>query len=160
MTVKSEKMKTFESGLTSQATMLGAVPGLIALLLIAMGLHYIDKFPGASHFPFLLMMSLLPMGFGVAIICTAVMTMQKNLGRKVTVTRDTITYEHGKDRFSVRWEMLAFSAPPAGKKTMRALSISDGTNFARIEEIFFPSFNELLKIVSAAKQKKMSAIEL
>ncbi|MBM3462052.1 MAG: hypothetical protein FJX76_08125 [Armatimonadetes bacterium] len=160
MSVKTEKARTFQSGLTRQATMLAAAPALVAGLLIWSGLYYLDKFPGASHFGLLLVMSVLPLLFGVAILVVMVLTLMKNTGKRVTITKDSITYEHGPERFAVRWEMLAFSAPPAGKKMMRAISISDGANYARIEELFFPDFDALLQMVTAGKQRKLSAIEL
>ena len=83
-----------------------------------------------------------------------------NQGRKIRITRDALSYEHGKTRFTVRWQMLAFSAPARTKKTMRVLSISDGKNLVRIEEIFFPDFDNIVKHVSEAKSSKPSELRL
>jgi len=156
----SLKADTFQSGITQKAITLAAVPMIVAGLLVYQGARYFNLFNDQVHGSLRLVMGVLPMLFGLAIIGVAVATLLKNLGKKVVVSKDGISYEHGAEKFSVRWEMLAFSAPPPGKKMLRALSISDGNNFARIEELFFPRFDNLLQIVSSAKQRKMSSIEL
>lgn len=157
---QGQKVKTFESGITQLAITRGIIPVVVALWLIWNGTYYSNKFPGSEHVGLLLLFSVLPLVFGLAILVVAAGVVIKNLGQKVTITPDAISYEHGKEQFAVRWEMLAFSAPPPGKKTMRALSISDGSRFARIEELFFPDFSTILQIVTQAKQKKSANLEL
>lgn len=141
--------KVFRSGLTKQASLLGAAPLTVAVLLLRHGFYYMDKFPDAAT---LALFSYLPILFGLGIVGFAVYVVSKNTGKTVTVTPVLIAYEHGGEKFAVRWELLAFAGPPADKKFMRGLSISDGSNFTRIEELFFPEFDKLYQVILAAKK--------
>lgn len=140
----------FESGVTRRATSFAVVPGLVALLLIWNGLYYVDKFPGSQHMGWLLGFAILPLLFGFAIVVTGAVVFKKNMGRKVTISPDGFGYSHGGASFLLRWPLTAYSLPKGGK-LYRVLVITDGKNAARIDDLFFPSFDEIVEGVVNAK---------
>lgn len=148
-----KNVSNFESGLTPRAMILALAPLLVALLMIYNGVFYLNKFPGSRNLPWLVLFSILPLAFGAALIGTTLFLISKNMGRKLAVSDDGVTYSHGKDGFSLSWALTAFSMPRGGK-LYRVLAITDGKNVVRVEDLFFKDFDLIAKAVSDAKNAR------
>lgn len=141
---------SFESGVTAQALALAALPVLVSLFLIWTGIYYALRFPGSNHLVWLLVCGLLPLLFGCAILVVMFLTMKKNMQRRVEISSEGLTYRHGAHAFVLKWSRTAYTtARPV--KVYRVLVVSDGQNMVRLEDLFFPDFDEIVRNVAEMK---------
>lgn len=144
---------SFESGLTQRALALAIAPVVVAAFLVWNGVFYLDKFPGSRNLPWLFIFSILPLLFGAVLIGLPIFVIVKNLGRKIAISGDGLSYSHGKDAFTLSWALTAFSMPRGGKM-YRVLAVTDGKHVVRVEELFFKDFDQIAKAVADAKSAR------
>lgn len=145
-----KKEKTFESGVTLTAIILSIFPIAVAVMLTLNGISNLDKFPYDELFRPLF--GYVPLLFALGLVVITILAYITNLGKVITITPKTITYKHGDTEFTTSWEMLAYSAPSGERKFLRSFSIGDGVHYAKVEEIFFPKFNQIVGIMMEAKR--------
>jgi len=154
------KEKTFVSGITGKALVLAVIPVLISIWLVRTGLFYLDVIPAGKEFSIRFVFGFFPIIMALVIVGVLLAALKSNIGAGVTVSPQAIAYNHGKVQFTASWEMLAFSAPAAGRKLMRVITISNGEEIAQLHEIFFPEFEQLLKIISEAKRSSRANLSV
>ena len=128
---------------------LAVIPVAVAVFMIWNGVYYLDKFPGSENLAWRFVFSLLPLLFGAALLGVTGFVAFKNMGRKVSVAEDGFAYSYGKETFTIRWSLAAFSIPRG--KLYRTLAITDGKNMVRLEELFFKEFDQIAKAVADFK---------
>ena len=145
----AKQSSMYESGLTTRAMVLAIAPVAVAIFMVWNGVYYLDKFPGADNLAWRFIFSLLPLLFGAALLGVTVFVVVKNMGRKVSLAEDGLSYCQGKESFTVRWSLAAFSIPRG--KLYRTLAVTDGKHMVRIEELFFKDFDQIAKGVADFK---------
>lgn len=136
--------------MTKRAFVLALAPVVVALFLISNGLFYLDKFPGASNLPWRFVFSLFPLLFGGALVAVTLFVIVMNQGRKIAIAEDGLSYSHGRETFTLKWALAAFSLPRGGM-LYRVLAVTDGKHMVRVEELFFKDFDQIAKAVADAK---------
>src|SRR4051812_31028451 len=92
----------YESGTTKLSLVLSAAPCIVALWLLWNGVYYFGKFPGAHNLGWLFIFSIAPMLFGIGLIAVTVIVVQRNMGRRVIISRTGFGYEHGNVTFTLK----------------------------------------------------------
>lgn len=138
----------------------------MALMII---LYLISLFSGISlvytklpdtdtmRFPFLIAMIVL----GALVLSSTLVVLFLNTGKIIAFTPTSIEYTQGSREFKVTWRDLVYKPPDRDRTLYRNALISNGKIFGTFDNIFFPEFEMMVKVIEMAKDIKGSGtIEL
>jgi len=97
-------------------------------------------------------------GAGALLLIASMLGLFVNMGKKITITPQSLIYEHGNKQFSVVWKELIFKPPEKEGGIYRSVLLSDGTQFGSFDDLFFKEYDFMLEIISVAKESKSSAV--
>lgn len=86
----------------------------------------------------------LPIGMALLLLVMPVLAFNAYRGKRFTLRPDCLLYENGKQELAIRWGNVTLLKPQRIKGSFMVATVSDGTQFARIEQFFFPQFEEIL----------------
>lgn len=151
-TPSAEKSKTFNTGMTIQAFLYSLAPIIVSFLLVWRGKGNDPLFPAQADLAIRYAFVYAPIAGGIIIILILLVTIISNMFFTLVITPDRIEARKGKKSLSVPWKDLTFVPPVFGKKMLRYFLISDGKVFFRVNEIFFPRFERVVKVIMTAKR--------
>lgn len=123
----------------------------VALMLVWQGYHYLHFFWKSLDPISIVFSCFLPILFGLIIIFVVVLIFLANASKTIKITPADITYSRGHKTFNTTWKNLIFASTPPEKKNFRQITISDGKNFGKIDEFFFPQYDFIIEIIRKAK---------
>ena len=91
------------------------------------------------------------MCMGGLIIFLLIINFFANLGKTIVITPDALYYKHFGREFAVSWKNISFTPPQVSKKRFRSAAISDGRNFIRFDDLFFPQFETIVEVIKVAR---------
>lgn len=141
-TVERTKSQKFSAKLTKRATVLSAVPSVIALLLLFQGFSAAQKF--AANDPSRHVFIVVPLVLSLIIIGVTGITLVQNITKEVLLGADSVTFYDGKNKFVADYKRLAVS-PPSNRVLFQVLLVSDGKNFGQVYDLFMPDFDTLCR---------------
>lgn len=125
---------------------------IVSTWLIMQGVANYKAFAKTKDVSAIVPLCYLPVAVGIIILLVAVIIFISNANKKITVTPANISFlSHGKE-VSVQWKDLIFTMSPPEKKTFRQITISDGRQFERIDDFFFPQYDFILEVMHRAKE--------
>jgi hypothetical protein len=155
---QEEKSKEFHSGITLKVLILSAIAVIIALFLIIEGNNRLQLFvfdpAGRVWFCYL------PIFWGVLIIIALGVTIWSKLGKTITVDNTKVYVRKGNRHYPIPWAKLTFIPPAQKKGLFLNFMISDGLHFERIDDLFFPRYEEMLKLIRAYYNQVKKAYHL
>ncbi len=129
---------------------------LLFTVVLLYGLAVYRKIPSFDpmRMPYLYVL----MGAGALLLITTLSGLFLNIGKKITITPQSLIYEHGSKYFSVSWKELTFKPPEKEGGIYRSVLISDGKQFGSFDDLFFTEYDFMLEIISMAKDNRSSAV--
>lgn len=119
---------------------------LIALLSIGAGIYELTVgIPKELNEPGMRMMfGYAPIALSFFLLMLPVLAWKGNYRRQFTFRPDCLLYENGEQKLPIRWRNVTLLRPQRLKGSFLVATVSDGTQFARIEMFFFPKFTEMI----------------
>jgi len=154
---QEQKSRTFKAGFNGETYILLMFPAVIAAILLILGIQYNQLFPPQADIFSRQLFVYMPLALSALIVIVTILTVVSNLLIQITVTPEKLTFKQGKKEFECQWRTLAFAPPSPNKKYFKTLTISDGSEIARIHSSFFPSFDILVKFIRMAKGEASKA---
>ena len=123
-------------------------------LLTRSGLKGLQAFPPEAQDPFRYLAGYLPLVLAAASVIGLGILFLSNQNRRIGVSPTHFLYSQGKtEPLALRWEDVIFKGPRLDQKELFPTAmVSDGTSFVRFEKFFFPEFQEICDIVTAARR--------
>ncbi|MDQ7824734.1 MAG: hypothetical protein RDV48_18175 [Candidatus Eremiobacteraeota bacterium] len=115
------------------------------------GLKVYHKLPRIDPFKTPLLFALA--GAGALLLIGSLSALFLNMKKVVVFTPKNIEYKHGNKEFSVLWRDLTFKISGGERSLYRTAIISDGRNFGTIDNLFFPEYDLMIKVIDKAKEK-------
>lgn len=151
-----EKVKVFKAGFSNKTIVPLIVPIIVASILIWYGIHNDPLFPIPED-PMRAIFIYLPIGFGAFIIFFAILTIIDNMMIQLIISKEYLIAKKGSKEMKVNWRILAYAPPYPGRKYLRTFTIGDGKTIIRVNEIFFPKFDTVVKLIKTAKDAASQA---
>lgn len=152
-----KKEKVFKAGFTLKTLVAVIIPLVVSGTLFILGRNYAALFPGPGNEAWKIIFGYVPMAFGILVLLIALWTIIDNLMIKITITPTHLECKKGKKEMSVKWRILAFAPPQSPKKYVRMFAIGDGKVLFHITDVFFPKFDQAIKIIDKAKKSASRA---
>ncbi|MCD6310278.1 MAG: hypothetical protein J7M18_06150 [Candidatus Eremiobacteraeota bacterium] len=142
------KVKSFHSRITGKIYFLSLLPVIVAAWLIYQGINNYDVFyePAMKA-----LFSIMPISLGIITILVLAILLMSNTGKVIEMTPQKITYKHRNLYFAVLWGSLSFSEIQP-ESIFASILISDGKHFGKIDRLFFPDYDEILRILKYARR--------
>ncbi|MFH1453608.1 MAG: hypothetical protein ABIH00_06480 [Armatimonadota bacterium] len=128
------------------------IPLFLSILLIINGNKNLKVFASTQEVFTKFLVGYLPMLFGIIIILVLLVLFASNVSKKITVTPVSIKYSCGKKEFTTPWKNLIFATTPPEKKHFKQITLSDGVNFGKIDDFFFPQYDLIIQVIYKAKE--------
>lgn len=128
---------------------------LVSLITIASGVWELTVgIPKELNEPGLrLLTGYVPIALALMLLMLPVLAYKANYRRQFTFRPDCLLYENGpQQQLPVRWRDLTLLRPQRMKGTHLVATVSDGTQFARIEMFFFPEFHEMITEIESQRR--------
>jgi hypothetical protein len=151
--------RTFESSMRKFYGM--ALPMLViagALAYYGLTQYKIMKYDDGS-FPPGWLFYLLPWGVSGLLVLGLLVLFLESHGRKVVLTPKNLECLKGEEAiFKVSYNNLSFTPPRQDQKRFRSALLSDGRNFMRIDEFFWPDFDLMVEVILEARKSSRSEL--
>jgi hypothetical protein len=131
---------------------------VVSLLGVAAGVYELNiGIPKQLNEPGLrLIAGYLPIGMSLLLLLLPILAFNAYRGKRFTLRPDCLLYENGKQELAIRWRNVTLLKPQRIKGSFMVATVSDGTSFARIEQFFFPQFEEILTEIDYQRRSARS----
>ncbi|MHB2016257.1 MAG: hypothetical protein ACYCW6_04850 [Candidatus Xenobia bacterium] len=155
-TTQKLRFKTFKASLLKFC--LVAIPGLVLAGYVGWDgwhtLHLPQNQPPFIPDPVVIGLCYVRFAFCAVLLVLILGVLMSNVGKSVTITPEGLICRNGKWEMDLLWRDAMVTHSPPGKKSFRAITLSNGSKFYRIEEFFFPDYDLLARVVDKALQKE------
>jgi hypothetical protein len=151
----SAKHKVYRPGVGKYLLLMGAMY-LVYGLGFLYGFAVYRKIPAFDpmKMPYLYVLA----GAGAVLLIFSLLALFLNLNKKITVTPESLIYEHGSKQFNVTWKELVYKAPENERGIYRSTLISDGKQFGSFDNLFFKDYDFILEFIVMAKESKSGSV--
>ena len=94
------------------------------------------------------------MGFAAFLVIMVISVLTTNMSKSVTIAPEGLVCKNGKWEMDLLWKDAMVSGPPDNKRSFRTLLLSNGRQFYRVEEFFFPDYDLIARVVETAMAKE------